>query len=61
MILNVKQILEKGILIPNGKGKPAQVGYDLTLKDVTQIVGGVITKEASNIASYRNVDKKCIS
>lgn len=37
-MLNVQQILEEGLLkLDNAKGKPAQVGYDITLKAVNQI------------------------
>ena len=38
-MLNVKQILDEGLLLlENAKGKPAQVGYDLSLKSV-QVIG----------------------
>ena len=34
-MLNVQQILEEGLLkLENTHGKPAQVGYDLSLKAV---------------------------
>lgn len=37
-MLNVQQILEEGLLkLDNAKGKPAQVGYDVTLKAVNKI------------------------
>ena len=37
-MLNVKQILDEGLLrLEHAKGKPAQVGYDLTLKQVNSI------------------------
>jgi len=37
-MLNVQQILDEGLLkLERGQGKPAQVGYDLTLKQVNQI------------------------
>lgn len=37
-MLNSQQILEEGLLIlDNSKGKPAQVGYDLSLKEVKKI------------------------
>ena len=37
-MLNSKQILEEGLLkLENSYGKPAQVGYDLSLKEVKQI------------------------
>jgi len=37
-MLNVQQILDEGLLkLEHSKGKPAQVGFDLTLKQVNQI------------------------
>lgn len=37
-MLNSKQIVEEGLLkLENSYGKPAQVGYDLSLKEVRQI------------------------
>ena len=43
-MLNAEQILEQGLLkLENTKGKPAQVGYDITLKSVQKIgnrIGG---------------------
>jgi len=37
-MLNVNQILDEGLLLlENAKGKPAQVGYDITLKEVNKI------------------------
>lgn len=37
-MLNAKQILEKGLLkLEHTKGKPAQIGYDLSLKQVNKI------------------------
>ena len=37
-MLNVKQIIDEGLLLlENAKGKPAQVGYDITLKAVQKI------------------------
>ena len=39
-MLNAKQILEEGLLLlEHAKGKPAQVGYDITLKEVQKING----------------------
>jgi hypothetical protein len=46
-MLNVNQILEENLLkLQNTKGKPAQVGYDITLKAVNKVgnrIGGNIT------------------
>ena len=43
-MLNAEQILEQGLLkLENTKGKPAQVGYDLSLKAVQKVgnkIGG---------------------
>ena len=37
-MLNVKQIIEEGLLkLDETKGKPAQVGYDLTLKSINKV------------------------
>ena len=48
-MLNAKQIVDEGLLLlENTKGKPAQVGYDITLKDVNKIgnkIGYNIFKE----------------
>jgi deoxycytidine triphosphate deaminase len=51
-MLNVKQIIDEGLLLlENAKGKPAQVGYDITLKAVqkvgsSRVVGGTFNKDA---------------
>ena len=51
-MLNVKQILEEELLkLDETKGKPAQVGYDLSLKSVnkvgsSRVVGGTFNKDA---------------
>lgn len=46
-MLNAKQIVDEGLLLlENAKGKPAQVGYDITLKAVNKVgnrIGGNIT------------------
>jgi deoxycytidine triphosphate deaminase len=48
-MLNAKQIADEGLLLlENAKGKPAQVGYDITLKAVNKIgnrIGGNMFKE----------------
>ena len=39
-MLNAKQIVDEGLLhLEHTKGKPAQVGYDLSLKQVNQVGG----------------------
>jgi|688.fasta_scaffold01699_34 dUTP pyrophosphatase len=51
-MLNAKQIVDEGLLLlENTKGKPAQVGYDLSLKAVnkvgsSRVVGGTFNKDA---------------
>jgi deoxycytidine triphosphate deaminase len=51
-MLNIKQILEEELLkLDETKGKPAQVGYDLSLKSVnkvgsSRVVGGTFNKDA---------------
>jgi dUTP pyrophosphatase len=43
-MLNAKQIIEKGLLkLEHSQGKPAQVGYDLSLKQVNKIGNKGIT------------------
>jgi len=40
-MLNSNQIIEEGLLnLENAKGKPAQVGYDITLKAVNRVGAG---------------------
>ena len=64
-MLNVEQILEQGLLkLENTKGKPAQVGYDLSLKAVQKIgnrIGGnfivdgkigKILKDSTELTNY---------
>jgi len=47
-MLNVAQILDEGLLrLEHAQGKPAQVGFDLTLKQVNQI--GLTNNSASNL------------
>jgi deoxycytidine triphosphate deaminase len=51
-MLNAEQIIEQGLLkLENTQGKPAQVGYDLSLKAVQKVgssivVGGTFNKDA---------------
>ena len=71
-MLNSKQILEEGLLkLENTQGKPAQIGYDLSLKEVNK-VGinpfreekiGMILKDKTLLTDYtpvltKNVDGK---
>jgi dUTP pyrophosphatase len=70
-MLNAKQIIDEGLLLlENAKGKPAQVGYDLTLKAVNKIgtkVGGnlftegrigKVLKDKTVLTTYTLVDTK---
>jgi dUTP pyrophosphatase len=53
MILNADQVLE--VLTTNGKGAKAQVGYDLTLKEVKSINGGTVLSDKTIVNSYNEV------
>jgi len=69
-MLNAKQIIDEGLLLlENTKGKPAQVGYDLSLKAVqkigTSIPGpynipngkvGKILKDKTELTVYNPID-----
>jgi len=70
-MLNVKQILDEGLLLlENAKGKPAQVGYDVTIKAVNKIgtkVGGnlftegrigKVLKDKTVLTTYTAIDTK---
>ena len=47
-MLNAQQILQEGLLkLEHSHGKPAQVGYDLSLKQVNKI--GLTNSSASNL------------
>ena len=40
-MLNAKEILEENLIVlDNAKGKPAQVGYDLSVKSISKLKGG---------------------
>jgi deoxycytidine triphosphate deaminase len=60
-MLNVKQILDEGLLkLEHSKGKPAQVGFDLTLKQVNKIGNkgvntpkiGKVLKDKTELTNY---------
>jgi deoxycytidine triphosphate deaminase len=61
MMLNANQIVQKGLLkLEHSKGKPAQIGYDLSLKQVNKIgykgtpdskIGKVL-KDKTQLTSY---------
>jgi len=43
------------LLQTNDKGAKAQVGYDLTLKSVSKVVGGIVMKDKTIVHDYPNV------
>jgi deoxycytidine triphosphate deaminase len=58
-MLNVNQILEEGLLkLEHTLGKPAQVGYDLALKQVDKVGGngaikmGKVLKDKTELTTY---------
>ena len=53
-MLNAKEILEENLIVlDNAKGKPAQVGYDLSIKSITKLTGnGKILKDKYSIECY---------
>ena len=68
-MLNVKQIIEEGLLkLDETKGKPAQVGYDLSLKAVNKVgnkIGGnvytpgpigKVLKDKTQLTTYTPID-----
>ena len=56
-MLNAKQIVDEGLLLlENTKGKPAQVGYDLSLKAV-QKVGNKISGGVYNLSKGGKIGK----
>lgn len=65
MLLNSKDILEQGLVkTENSHGKPAQVGYDLSLKEVKKVGVpfnyGIVLKEKTTLAATVPVEvKKC--
>jgi len=65
-MLNAQQILDEGLLrLEHAQGKPAQVGYDLTLKQVN-VVGnrrdlsgyriGKVLKDKTQLTTYTPID-----
>jgi hypothetical protein len=60
-MLNAQQILDEGLLkLEHAQGKPAQVGYDLTLKQVNKIGNkgvaeskiGKVLKDKTELTNY---------
>ena len=50
MLNNAQQVEQ--LLQTNGKGAKAQVGYDLTLKEVKRINGGIISSDKTFVHPY---------
>jgi deoxycytidine triphosphate deaminase len=60
MILNAEQLLEQGLLnLDNAKGKPAQVGYDLSVKEINKVGGsiGMVLVDKTVLNTHAPVDK----
>ena len=60
MILNAEQILEQGLIkLDNAKGKPAQVGYDLSIKQINKVGGsiGMVLKDQTILNTHTPVEK----
>jgi deoxycytidine triphosphate deaminase len=53
MLNNADQVEQ--LLQTNGKGAKAQVGYDLTLKDVKRVNGGTVLSDKTIVDSYNEV------
>jgi deoxycytidine triphosphate deaminase len=53
-MLNSTQILEKGLLkLDNSKGKAAQIGYDLSVKEIKELRGiGRVNKDKTILPEY---------
>ena len=59
MILNAEQLMEQGLIkIDNAKGKPAQVGYDLSVKQINKVGGAVgkVLKNKTELNTHTPVD-----
>ena len=53
MILNAEQLLQ--YIDTKGLGSKAQVGYDLTLKGVKSIDGGMVLTDKTVIGNYTEI------
>lgn len=60
MMLNAEQIIEKKLLrLENSKGKIAQIGYDLSVKEIKTLDGvGKIRQNKTELPKYKNVELK---
>jgi deoxycytidine triphosphate deaminase len=60
MILNAEQLLEQNLLnLDNAKGKPAQVGYDLSVKEINKVGGsiGMVLVDKTILNTHTPVEK----
>lgn len=53
MLQNADQVLE--LLTTHAKGAKAQVGYDVTLKEVKRVMGGTVLSDRTIVADYKEV------
>tara|TARA_R110000803_G_scaffold46844_1_gene98174 strand:- start:194 stop:676 length:483 start_codon:yes stop_codon:yes gene_type:complete len=53
MLLNADGVV--GLLKTKEKGAKAQVGYDLTVKSISKVSGGVVMKDKTTIFDYKDV------
>ena len=53
MLQNASQVVD--LLKTNDKGAPAQVGYDLTLKSIKKIAGGIVMQDKTIVNDYIEV------
>ena len=64
MILNADQILEEGLILldSNSHGKPAQVGFDLSIKAVNQVSGNVgkVLVDKTIVSQHNTVQKTSV-
>ena len=58
MLQNAHKVEE--LLITNGKGKKAQVGYDLTLESINKVKGGKVLKDGTHVEPYINMETTTI-
>tara|TARA_R100000008_G_C3564413_1_gene158264 strand:- start:458 stop:940 length:483 start_codon:yes stop_codon:yes gene_type:complete len=57
-MLNAKEILEENLIVlDNAKGKPAQVGYDLSVKSISKLKGnGRVLKDKTIVNDLDHLD-----
>ena len=53
MLLNADGVAS--LLDTKDKGKKAQVGYDLTLKSVNKVNGGMVMKDKTTVFDYEEI------